>query len=439
MGKQKKDTSSETSTSSKRSKTSDSKEEKTSPKRGWDSWSVDEKDKFFSALKIHGRDFDNITEKVETKNYEQVRHFYYRLVKKITKIIQPDAIDKKDQKGLLTVLNCYWIYKKRYGPRSDEQKIASSLREVVTKIRNGEQVELPSSDIEFSESDESQHALPVASHKATTLPAHPESILSTNEVLTESESEEQAKVNVQLTPRTKVIHELIEKNNLNPRLQFTLKTKKTLATIFGYLEQKWKNITSDEIRIYPVNSQHHGGWAPTNSDMKISTIYHQLGLHINEPLRLHYSFEVLLSMESQDEFDPVPDIPLVLDEPFLNPPVATTTANSNVFTTPKKSTEVLIYPGGSARPSPASTPRPSPAPSPLRDNSLSMSLYEDASTDGFNGEDQNDEIACKKRYSYYEPQHESILYEQTEDSNLPGTSKKDTTPTPKKFTFQGFF
>lgn len=41
-------------------------------KRGWESWTTEEKERFFIALKDYGRDFDHITERVSTKNYEQV-------------------------------------------------------------------------------------------------------------------------------------------------------------------------------------------------------------------------------------------------------------------------------------------------------------------------------------------------------------------------------
>lgn len=50
------------------------KEKQEGQKRGWESWTIDEKDRFFNAIKDLGRDFDNITERVGTKNYEQV-HF----------------------------------------------------------------------------------------------------------------------------------------------------------------------------------------------------------------------------------------------------------------------------------------------------------------------------------------------------------------------------
>ncbi len=104
-----------------------------------------EKDKFFDALKTFGRDFDNITDKVATKNYEQVisfsnvlnlkvRHFYYRLLKKVNGIIHPQTIDKKDQKETLIILNYYWELKKQLGQKEDEKKFfAIKLREIVAK------------------------------------------------------------------------------------------------------------------------------------------------------------------------------------------------------------------------------------------------------------------------------------------------------------------
>jgi hypothetical protein len=36
---------------------------------------LEEKERFFLALKDYGRDFDHITERVSSKNYEQVSSF----------------------------------------------------------------------------------------------------------------------------------------------------------------------------------------------------------------------------------------------------------------------------------------------------------------------------------------------------------------------------
>ncbi len=124
----------------------------------------------------------------------------------------------------------------------------------------------------------------------------------------------------------------------------------------------------------------------------------------------------------------------------------TESANSSSFTVPvrtspmRRSLEVLHF----------SSKNPSPA----KDNPLSLALFEDASTDGFTGTDQNDEIACKNRYSYFEvkqlvvvvivskPSVDNIIYEQTEDSHhasIPGANGRKDPPIRTALSFRDFF
>lgn len=107
-------------------------------KRGWESWTTEEKERFFIALKDYGREFDHITERVSTKNYEQVRHFYYRVLKKINNLVKPDSIDKKDQKEILNALLAFWDLKKKYSQKEEyTEGFANSMRDALKQSRTG--------------------------------------------------------------------------------------------------------------------------------------------------------------------------------------------------------------------------------------------------------------------------------------------------------------
>jgi len=104
------------------------------PKRGWQSWSLEEKEIFFRCLKEFGRDFDNITTRIKTKSYEQVRHFYYRVIKKVNKILKPSKIDNKDPREVLTALLCFWDVKRGVTEKEEyTREFAISLRELIAK------------------------------------------------------------------------------------------------------------------------------------------------------------------------------------------------------------------------------------------------------------------------------------------------------------------
>ena len=78
------------------------KVEHKSEKRDWDSWDSLEQHKFFSAIKkkrFTGKTaaksstktwgFDLISKKIGTKSPEQVRQYYYRLIKRINELLKP--------------------------------------------------------------------------------------------------------------------------------------------------------------------------------------------------------------------------------------------------------------------------------------------------------------------------------------------------------------
>eukprot|EP01117_Protostelium_nocturnum_P011528 TRINITY_DN4176_c1_g1_i1.p1 TRINITY_DN4176_c1_g1~~TRINITY_DN4176_c1_g1_i1.p1 ORF type:complete len:679 (-),score=265.27 TRINITY_DN4176_c1_g1_i1:20-2056(-) len=100
-------------------------------KRGWESWSLEEMDAFFSSLQRDGRDFEKITSNVRTKNYDQVRYFYYRILNKIIKLLKPNKIDKKDPKEVMNALFAFWELKKAAKNKDEEYTpaFASALKE----------------------------------------------------------------------------------------------------------------------------------------------------------------------------------------------------------------------------------------------------------------------------------------------------------------------
>ncbi|KAK9164969.1 hypothetical protein Scep_000160 [Stephania cephalantha] len=47
------------------------------------------KDYIFDALQQFGKNFEKITCRVQSKNKDQVRHYYYRLVRRMNKLLRP--------------------------------------------------------------------------------------------------------------------------------------------------------------------------------------------------------------------------------------------------------------------------------------------------------------------------------------------------------------
>ncbi|WOH00911.1 hypothetical protein DCAR_0520287 [Daucus carota subsp. sativus] len=68
--------------------------------RQWAAWTRQEEERFFTALRQVGKNFEKITHRVQSKNKDQVRHYYYRLVRRMNKLLDPkiylDASNSKD-------------------------------------------------------------------------------------------------------------------------------------------------------------------------------------------------------------------------------------------------------------------------------------------------------------------------------------------------------
>lgn len=115
----------------KRKKTRQQIESYVVEKRGWDSWDTREKETFFSCLRESGRNFDKISNKIETKTYDQVRYFYYRLLKKIDKLLAPQVLDRKDHILISNALLSFWEINKdtKLESNKDTAQLAQALKE----------------------------------------------------------------------------------------------------------------------------------------------------------------------------------------------------------------------------------------------------------------------------------------------------------------------
>ncbi|PRP88155.1 hypothetical protein PROFUN_03978 [Planoprotostelium fungivorum] len=112
-------------------------------KRHWESWSLNEMNAFFNGLKTCGKDFEQITNGVGTKNYDQVRYFYYRTLNKVMKLLKPNKIDKKDLKDVFNALFCYWDLRKSLRGKEEEyspdfaMQLTESVSQVCTSFTDG--------------------------------------------------------------------------------------------------------------------------------------------------------------------------------------------------------------------------------------------------------------------------------------------------------------
>lgn len=227
---------------------------RTRKKRQWESWAPYEKDCFFEALNEHSKDFDKIQiylkkrrsdPSAPVRNKDQVRHFYYRTLNKITKYI-PEPADPSDAKKTnheVRSLICYGELRKKF--RSLKEKDGKKLTELIstgktTFRHHGRNVNI----------------------RAPTCRA----LKKLNANVSEEQEQVPQKIMIELVPSDNETWSMIQGLAHNPRLRTTVSTRKTVASLIAYLLSKWKLQDSTDISLTPCVSQSGSKQAGKESD-----------------------------------------------------------------------------------------------------------------------------------------------------------------------------
>uniref|UniRef100_A0ACD5XDX8 Uncharacterized protein n=2 Tax=Avena sativa TaxID=4498 RepID=A0ACD5XDX8_AVESA len=77
--------------------------------RQWAAWTRQEEESFFNALRQVGKNFEKITLRVQSKNKDQVRHYFYRLVRRMKKLLGPQfSLDARNSKDIIAAMLRWW-------------------------------------------------------------------------------------------------------------------------------------------------------------------------------------------------------------------------------------------------------------------------------------------------------------------------------------------
>ncbi|WMV44688.1 hypothetical protein MTR67_038073 [Solanum verrucosum] len=89
--------------------------------RQWAAWTRQEEESFFSALRQVGKNFEKITSRVHSKNKDQVRHYYYRLVRRMNKLLGPElCLDAKNSKDTNAAMLRWWSLLEKYSCKASK-------------------------------------------------------------------------------------------------------------------------------------------------------------------------------------------------------------------------------------------------------------------------------------------------------------------------------
>lgn len=91
------------------------------PTRQWAAWTREEEESFFTALRQVGKNFEKITCRVQSKNKDQVRHYYYRLVRRMNKLLGPGlCLDAKNSKDTNAAMLHWWSLLEKYSCKASK-------------------------------------------------------------------------------------------------------------------------------------------------------------------------------------------------------------------------------------------------------------------------------------------------------------------------------
>nr|XP_039264953.1 protein cramped-like [Styela clava]XP_039264954.1 protein cramped-like [Styela clava] len=222
-------------------------------KRVWEQWTVDDKNYFFEAVAVYGKDFEAIRtaiaqkhrkkgEECVAKTKDQVRHLYYRTWTMISKIIDVDAypltINKAFQE-LYAVINYGEIRKKLGGnlKKKGIEKLNELIRDGTTSVKikgKNFRIKTPSCKALKKMNPEYQgkegvHDLPLVSDtRRMKIPLC---------------------VTLELCPATMSSWNQVHSIAHNPRLRIKLSMECQLSTVFTYLEKKWKPLSGRLLKV----------------------------------------------------------------------------------------------------------------------------------------------------------------------------------------------
>uniref|UniRef100_A0A0E0BSD1 Uncharacterized protein n=1 Tax=Oryza glumipatula TaxID=40148 RepID=A0A0E0BSD1_9ORYZ len=142
---------------------------RSAPARQWAAWTRQEEQNFFNALRQVGKNFEKITLRVQSKSKDQVRHYYYRLVRRMKKLLGPEfSLDAKNSKDTIAAMLCWWSLLEKFSCSASKlhlkprrfKTFVEALGNQLLKDRNKTRKKCPRGDVCLSSSSSAVNRTP---------------------------------------------------------------------------------------------------------------------------------------------------------------------------------------------------------------------------------------------------------------------------------------
>lgn len=242
-------------------------------RRSWEPWSDKENQLFFDALSRNSRNWAEIAKEIGTKRQEQVRTYYYRVLRKVSKILSTVHynLDNRDRVATLVAMLAYWSTRQETTLDETSAEFAQFCKDrLMTQKVAAVEVSRPV-------------AAPVASAPAAVAAARPRSMPVPEKVI------------IQLVPASEDVASQLAEAGFNPRLQLTFKSKRPISAIVEHVTKKWvdslgESVAPNPIRLSPLGRSQDSGasWGIDDVEVSILSVYQTLGAP--PAIKLEYSW-----------------------------------------------------------------------------------------------------------------------------------------------------
>nr|XP_026693287.1 protein cramped-like isoform X3 [Ciona intestinalis] len=256
-------------------------------KRVREQWSVEDKNHFFDAVAIHGKDFEAIQKAIAQKHRkkggesvvktkDQVRHLYYRTWTTVSKLLDGEvssisSASNKTNQELFAVIN-YGELRKKLGGYALKKKGIMKLNELVnsgfTSVRlKGKNYRIKTPTCKAlkqigSKSDTAKKSC-YSEARRVKLPL---------------------RVNLELQPYSMKAWNKVHMLAHNPRTRFSIPLNCQLSYIIKYLVNKWRSLGD---KMFALSNEADGSNAPINASNDKLQIYTPPEVNIKAHVKVH--------------------------------------------------------------------------------------------------------------------------------------------------------
>ncbi|KAL4576612.1 hypothetical protein LXL04_012708 [Taraxacum kok-saghyz] len=224
------------------------------------------------------QNFEKITCRVQSKNKDQVRHYYYRLVRRMNKLLGPQLyLDAKNSKDTNSAMLRWWSLLEKHSCKASKlhlkpRRFKIFLQTLEHQLLKDRKKNTRKRAFHNGEKENKCNIDFATSSKKSGLLSGDKKLHSDPPLLT--------KLKLQLFPLNESIRKALEAEDHNPHLELTLSFRKKISSVLEHMNRKWGSCTissSGELTLVPYHGQNLNLKWTQGSDLTTGDVYSAVG------------------------------------------------------------------------------------------------------------------------------------------------------------------